>query len=90
MESLDEVLRERVDALTGSKKARLLSTTGTQAAIAELIARSDRLEKALGEISSRSRRSPRHRKAARWRATRRGRQTARRGGRQRAGSGSSN
>lgn len=51
MESLDEVLRERVDALTGSKKARLLSTTGTQAAIAELIARSDRLEKALGEIS---------------------------------------
>ena len=53
MESLDEALRERVDELTGSSKARqpLLSTTGTQAAIAELIARSDRLEKALGEMA---------------------------------------
>ena len=53
MESLDEALRERVDELTGSRTARqpLLSTTGTQAAIAELVARSDRLEKALGEIA---------------------------------------
>jgi hypothetical protein len=53
VESLDEVLRDRVDELTGSRRARqpLLSTTGTQAAIAELIARSDRLEKALGEIA---------------------------------------
>ncbi len=53
MESLDEVLRKRVDELAGPTRARqpLLSTTGTQAAIAELIARSDRLEKALGEIA---------------------------------------
>lgn len=53
MESLDEALRVRVDEPTGSSKGRqpLLSTTGTQAAIAELIARSDRLEKALGEVA---------------------------------------
>ena len=48
MDSLDEVLRERIDELAGSKRARqpILSTTGTQVAIAELIARSDRLERA--------------------------------------------
>ena len=55
MENLDEALRERVDDVTGSGEApqHLLSTTGTQAAIAELIARSDRLEKALGEMALR-------------------------------------
>lgn len=53
MESLDEGLRVRVEELTGSSKARqpLLSTTGTQATIAELVARCDRLEQALGELA---------------------------------------
>lgn len=53
MGSLDEALRVRVDELANSDKGRqpLLSTTGTQAAIAELVARSDRLEKALGEMA---------------------------------------
>ena len=53
MDTLDDALRERIDDLTGSGKARqvLLSTTGTQAAIAELIARSDRLERVIGELS---------------------------------------
>lgn len=53
METLDEALRERVDELIGSRKGRqpLLSTTGTQVAIAELIARSDRLERAIAELA---------------------------------------
>ena len=53
METLDEALRARIDELTGSDKGRqpILSTTGTQVAIAELIARNDRLERAVGELS---------------------------------------
>lgn len=52
MESLDEALRARIDELTGSTSGQpLLSTTGTQVAIAELIARSDRLERAIGELA---------------------------------------
>ena len=53
MDTLDDALRERIDDLTGSGKARqvLLSTTGTQAAIAELIARSDRLERVIRELT---------------------------------------
>ena len=53
MDTLDEALRERIDELAGSGKGRqvLLSTTGTQAAIAELIARSERLERVIGELT---------------------------------------
>ena len=53
METLDEALRARIDQLTGADKGRppILSTTGTQVAIAELIARNDRLERAVGELS---------------------------------------
>ena len=45
MDALNEALRARIDALAGSNKGRqpILSTTGTQVAIAELIARNDRL-----------------------------------------------
>jgi hypothetical protein len=53
METLDEALRARIDELTGPGKGRqpLLSTTGTQVAIAELIARNDRLERVVAELS---------------------------------------
>lgn len=53
MDSLDEALRARIDELAGSETGRqpILSTTGTQVAIAELIARNDRLERAVGELS---------------------------------------
>jgi hypothetical protein len=53
METLDEALRARIDELAGSDKGRqpILSTTGTQVAIAELIARNDRLERIVGELS---------------------------------------
>jgi hypothetical protein len=53
MHTLDEALRARIDELAGSDKGRqrILSTTGTQVAIAELIARNDRLERAVGELS---------------------------------------
>ncbi len=53
MDTLDEALRARIDELAGSDKGRqpILSTTGTQVAIAELIERSDRLERAVGELS---------------------------------------
>ena len=53
MDTLDDALRERIDALTGSGNGRqvLLSTTGTQAAIAELIERSERLERVVGELT---------------------------------------
>lgn len=53
MDTLDEALRARIDALAGSDKGRqpILSTTGTQVAIAELIARNDRLEQLICELS---------------------------------------
>jgi hypothetical protein len=53
MDTLDEALRARIDELAGSDKGRqpILSTTGTQVAIAELIARNDRLERVVGELS---------------------------------------
>ena len=53
MDTLDEALRARIDELAGSDEGRqpILSTTGTQVAIAELIARNDRLERAVGESS---------------------------------------
>ncbi len=53
MDTLDEALRARIDELAGSDEGRqpILSTTGTQVAIAELIARNDRLERAVGELS---------------------------------------
>ena len=53
MDTLDEALRARIDELAGSDKRRqpILSTTGTTVAIAELIARNDRLERAVGELS---------------------------------------
>ena len=53
METLDEALRARIDELAGSGEGRqpILSTTGTQVAIAELIARNDRLERVVGELS---------------------------------------
>ena len=53
MDTLDEALRARVDELAGSDKGRqpILSTTGIQVAIAELIARTDRLERVVGELS---------------------------------------
>jgi hypothetical protein len=53
MDTLDKALRERIEDVTGSGQGRhvLLATTGTQAAIAELIARSERLERALGELT---------------------------------------
>ena len=53
MDTLDEALRARIDELAGSDAGRqpILSTTGTQAAIAELIARNERLERAVGELS---------------------------------------
>jgi hypothetical protein len=53
MDTLDEALRARIDELAGSDEGRqpIRSTTGTQAAIAELIARNDRLERIVGELS---------------------------------------
>jgi hypothetical protein len=53
MDALDEALRALIDELAGSNKGRqpILSTTGTQVAIAELIARNERLERLVGELS---------------------------------------
>ena len=53
MDTLDEALRARIEELAGSDMGRqpILSTTGTQVAIAELIARNDRLERVVGELS---------------------------------------
>ncbi len=53
MDTLDEALRARIDELAGSDKGRqpILSTTAKQVAIAELIARNDRLERVVGELS---------------------------------------
>ena len=44
---------ERIDELAGPNKGQqpILSTTGTQVAIAELIARNDRLERLVSELS---------------------------------------
>lgn len=52
METLDEAVRARIAGFPGPDEDRqpLLSTTGTQAAIAELIARTDRLEQVVGEL----------------------------------------
>ena len=57
MDALDDALRARIDELAGSNKGRqpILSTTGTQVAIAELIARNDRLERLVGEFEPRDR-----------------------------------
>lgn len=53
MDTLDGALRARIDELSGSHEGRqpILSTTGIQVAIAELIARNDRLERVVGELS---------------------------------------
>ena len=53
MDTLDRALGARIDELSGSHEARqpILSTTGIQVAIAELIARNDRLERMIGELS---------------------------------------
>jgi predicted sugar kinase len=51
MEGVYETLCERVDELIAAHKGQLLSTTGTDAAITELIARSEGLEKAIREIA---------------------------------------
>ena len=52
METLDEALQARIDELTeGMRWHPHRSTTWTQGVIAELIARSDRLERAVGESS---------------------------------------
>jgi len=52
MEGVSETLYERVDELIGAHKGPLLSTTGTHAAIRELIARNEGLEKAIREIAA--------------------------------------
>ncbi len=51
MEGVYETLSARVDELLAAHKGPFLSTTGTHSAIKELIARSDRHEKALREIA---------------------------------------
>ena len=53
MDALDDALRPRFDELAGPNNNRqpILSTTGTQVAIAELVARNDRLERLVGELS---------------------------------------
>jgi hypothetical protein len=51
MEGVYETLYERVDELLAARKGPLLSSTGEHVAIRELIARSERHEKALREIA---------------------------------------
>jgi hypothetical protein len=53
MGTLDGALRHRIEELAGAgeDRRRLLSTTGTQVAIGELIARTDRLERAISELA---------------------------------------
>jgi predicted sugar kinase len=52
MKALDETLSDRVDELIRAHRGeRLLSTTGSQAALAELAARTEGLEKAVREIA---------------------------------------
>jgi len=52
MEGVYETLSARVDELVGAHKRPLLSTTGTDGAIRELVARSDAHEKAIREIAA--------------------------------------
>ena len=53
MDTLDEALRARIDEPAESAKSRqpILSPTGTQVAIAELIERNARRERIVGELS---------------------------------------
>jgi predicted sugar kinase len=52
MKALDETLSDRVDDLIRThRRQRLLSTTGSQTALAELAARMEGLEKAVREIA---------------------------------------
>jgi hypothetical protein len=51
MEGVYETLHRRVDELLAAHKGPFLSTTGTHAAIEELIARSDAHERAIREIA---------------------------------------
>jgi hypothetical protein len=51
MEAVYETVCERVDELISAYKGPLLMSTGTRAAVEELIARSEGLEKALREIA---------------------------------------
>jgi hypothetical protein len=52
METLAETLSQRVDELIRTHKSeKLLSTTGSQAALAELAARTEGLEQAIREIA---------------------------------------
>jgi hypothetical protein len=51
MEAVCETISERVDELVGACKGPLLMSTGTRAAVEELIARSDGLEKAIRELA---------------------------------------
>jgi hypothetical protein len=52
MEGVYETLSARVDELVGAHKRPLLSTTGTDGTIRELVARSDAHEKAIREIAA--------------------------------------
>ena len=52
MEAVYETLCERVDELICGYKGPLLATTGTRAAVEEIAARSEGLERALREIAS--------------------------------------
>ena len=51
MEDVYDTLSRRIDELLAAQKGPFLSTTGTQTAIRELIARSDAHEKAIREIA---------------------------------------
>ena len=53
MDALDDALRASASTSWQGRTSRqpILSTTGTQVAIAELIARNDRLERLVGELS---------------------------------------
>jgi uncharacterized protein (UPF0335 family) len=51
MEGVYETLAERVEVLIGAHKHPLLSTTGTQGAITEVIERIEGLERAILEIA---------------------------------------
>jgi hypothetical protein len=51
MKDLQTTLYDRVDELINAPKGSLLSTTGTDAAIAELVARTQGLENAIRTIA---------------------------------------
>jgi hypothetical protein len=51
MEAVYETICERVDESISADKGPLLASTGTRAAVEELIARSEGLEKAIREIA---------------------------------------